>query len=179
MRPATCVLIAGALAAGKSTVAHLLTARSGGCLVPVRHALERALGLVNADRRTLQEEGAALDRRTNGRWLVEHLLERSEDEPFLIVDSVRTLRQTIPILTRVPNASLVYLETDLTTRRQRFSIAARDDPVKRSMSFADAMRHPTEGEVTKLRPVANLAIDTNDLSPGEVVSEIENLLRQG
>lgn len=166
------VLIAGEIASGKSTVASMCADQTGGELVQVRHALARVLGVTNPNRRLLQEEGAALDRRTGGRWLLEYLQERLEVSSILVVDSMRTRRQTLPVLERLPDATLVYLDARPSTRRERFARSAFHDPVKRSMPFAMAMQHPTEVEVRTLRALAHLIITTDDLDAAGVVTEI-------
>lgn len=143
----------------------------------VREALSKVLAISVNDRNRLQQEGAALDRRTNGRWLAEFLLETQDVQQELVVDSVRTERQTIPILERVPGAFLAYLEASSETRRRRFDESAAADPVKRSMAFAEAMSHPTEQEVTRLRGHANIIIETDDLTADAVVAEIQLALQ--
>lgn len=95
-----CVLIAGQMGVGKTTVANLLASEINAVRVSVRQALAEVLGLGEAggDRRTLQEQGSRLDRRTRGRWLADFLTERMEREEDIVVDSVRTKRQCLPVL---------------------------------------------------------------------------------
>ncbi len=171
-----CLLIAGEIGAGKTTIAELLAHIEGGEVVRVRQALVEVLGLRNPDRKTLQEEGAALDQRTNGAWLVDFLFERLAGS-IVLVDSMRTERQTLPVLNHVPDAHLVYLQASVSTRRRRFSEAAANDPVKRFTSFERAMQHPTEQEVQKLRTIAEVVLETDEMTPEEVVSEVQRTLR--
>lgn len=174
-----CVLLAGAIASGKSTVAVSLANRMQGEVIRVRDALSAVLGVGIADRRTLQERGAELDRHTNGRWLMDYLEERLGGGTFLVVDSMRTKRQTLPVLEGIPDTILVYLEANGATRRQRFLSAAATDPLKRSMSLAEAMRHPTEREVSDLREMAHLVIETDAIDAEGVVDEIQGVLPSG
>jgi cytidylate kinase len=171
------ILIAGAIGSGKTTVAAALALALGGETVRVRNALADVLGVSNSDRIVLQESGADLDRRTNGRWLVEYIERRLEFAPLIVVDSMRTRLQTVPVLESFPSAFLAYLDARPETRRQRFELAKQTDLVKRSLAWTDAMRHPTEAAVAELRPLAHLRIETDGLESDRVVSEIIAALR--
>jgi RNase adaptor protein for sRNA GlmZ degradation len=147
----TCVLMSGQIAAGKTTVARLIAERRYGKLLRVRDALASMLDIDPADREILQREGAALDARTQGRWLVERVLEDLDRTPFVVVDAMRTERQTLPLLNLVPNVDLIYLEAHPATRRDRYALSARTDPAKRRIPFEQAMAHGTELDVQRLR----------------------------
>lgn len=167
-----CVLLAGQIACGKSSVASEFAARTGGMHVRVRNALAQTLGTTPDDRHRLQVEGADLDRRTNGMWLVEYLEALRDEHDAIVVDAMRTERQTLPVLRSLPSL-LVYLEASPETRRRRFMDAvAAGDPVKRSMSLSEAMRHPTESDVLQLRRRATLVISTDDMSVEDTVKEL-------
>jgi hypothetical protein len=166
------LLVGGQIAAGKTTVATGVAQRSGAELVKVREALQTIVGGAGWDRRRLQVEGASLDRRTNGRWLLEFITERAESSGRIVVDAARTRRQTEPILTSMGNSRLVYLAASETTRRARFAIAQASDTVKRSMAFEDAMAHGTEVESVDLLAMAHWVIPTDDLSAGGTVDAV-------
>ncbi len=167
----SCILIAGQIAAGKSSVARGVAEATGSELVLVRVALAEVLGLRDADRTTLQVEGAALDKRTNGRWLVEYLQERIL-LGSVVVDSMRTARQTTPVLEWVPGAVLIYLDASTAARRFRFKESAISDPVKRSLNFERSMEHETEREARALRSMAHLIVETDSLTLDETVKEV-------
>jgi adenylosuccinate synthase len=173
----SCILIGGEIGAGKTATAELLGRRLAARVVRVREALEDVLGLREPDRRALQEEGAALDRRTQGRWLLEYLLEQAETERTLIVDAVRTERQTIPILDRLPDTKLVYLSAHPSVRRHRYLEAAASDPLKASTPFEKAVAHPTEVEVRRLSSIADVLVETNEISVARAVETILAELR--
>lgn len=166
-----CILLSGAIGAGKSTVARALAAPLSCEVVSVRYALAELIGVDPNDRASLQQRGAELDRRTNGRWLYEYLATRLESTS-VVVDSLRTRRQAIPILERIGTSFLVYLDARPETRRHRFELSAREDLAKRSLSLPEAMRHPTETEVVAVGPVSQLFIETDGLTVEEVVAEI-------
>ena len=169
------VLMAGPIAAGKSTVARLVMQSLGGTTVVVREALHHALGAVELDRHELQRLGADLDQRTRGRWLVDYL-EQIEVGP-LVVDSLRTVRQTVPILDHFVDARLVYVNAHEETRRRRYRSAGEVDKIKRAAPFDDAMNHPTELQVSQLIPLAHVYLETDDLTAEETMREVLKGLR--
>lgn len=172
----TALLISGEIATGKTAVAVQLADVTVARLVKVREALGEVLGIDARDRLTLQVQGADLDRRTNGRWLRDYIRDRHEPNAQLVIDALRTRRQTVPILEGIVDSRLIYLEAHEETRRHRYAEAAATDPVKASLDFDTAMHHPTETEVRLLRPMAHLVIATDDLSVAAVVSEIVSTL---
>lgn len=159
---------------GKTTVSQLLVRELNATRLSVRGALTEVLnlGATATDRKTLQEEGARLDRRTKGRWLAEFLAERIELHHDLIVDSVRTKRQCLPVLEQISDSVLVYLDGNMDTRRERFIESAVSDPVKQSMPFDRASKYATEEDVVDLKPIAQLVIPTDSMTPAQVVDEI-------
>lgn len=170
-------MISGGIASGKTTVAEGLAEAFGAQHVRVRQALIEVLDIRTADRRALQVDGAALDRRTNGRWLLEYLQHHAERYDRVVVDSVRTRRQTVPVLEGFSDARLVYLDVTKETQAHRFALAAVSDPVKASMDLAKALSHSTEAEVERLRPLADLVVQSDDLTATETVDEIIRALR--
>lgn len=165
------VLVGGQIAVGKSVTAHGIAVRGGAVLVEVRRALEGILGGSDWDRRRLQLEGADLDRRTQGKWLLDYVMVVSERATRVVVDAARTRRQAEPILEGGFGARLVFLAASEGTRRRRYRWAQEYDAVKRSMSFDEAMSHATESEASTLRAMADFVIETDDLSIDGVVDE--------
>lgn len=166
------ILMSGAIATGKTAVSERLAVAMPADLVRVRAALATVLGIDGNDRATLQREGADLDRRTRGRWLRDYLDPYCAPGLSAVVDSLRTELQTLPVLEAVVDSRLVFLEAHESTRRARYAQAAYSDPVKASLDFDTAMRHPTEGRAGTLRAMAHLIVQTDDLSPDEVAATI-------
>jgi P-loop ATPase family protein len=171
-RDAQLVLFGGQIAAGKTAAARGVAERGGSRLVLVRRALEEILGGVDWDRRRLQIEGAALDERSHGRWLLDYLLQVLDADGRVVVDAARTRRQVEPIMDAVPTARLIFLAASESTRRRRYRQAAAVDPVKRTTPFDEAMAHPTESEALTIRAMASLVINTDELTGEEVVDEV-------
>jgi cytidylate kinase len=174
----TCVLLSGAIGAGKTTVANLLATNRGAKMVRVRSALAEVLGVDVDNRLALQEEGARLDQLTDGRWLADYLIQLCAEFPELVVDSLRTERQTRHVVANVGKCFLVYLDATTATRERRFAQSEMSDPVKRSMPLSEAMTHPTEREVLAIRDYADLIIETDKLRAEEVVLEVQRALTE-
>jgi RNase adaptor protein for sRNA GlmZ degradation len=134
--------------------------------------LQDVLGGADWDRRRLQREGADLDRRTRGTWLMRYLETRSDLTERLIVDAVRTRRQAEPILNAALGARLIFLGASEDTRRRRYTLAQRTDPLKRPTGFDEAMAHPTETQAAELRSMAHFVIETDDLDVDGVAAEL-------
>jgi cytidylate kinase len=167
-----CVLLAGQIGVGKTTVASGLAETLNCPVVRVRSALALALGIPSNDRLGLQKEGAELDRRTNGAWLAQFVEELDLQNDYVVIDSLRTQKQTTPFLERL-GGTLVYLDAPLEIRKKRFLGASTSgDLVKSSTSFDESMRHPTELGVVDLRRPAELLIDSGEMSVFDTVSAI-------
>jgi hypothetical protein len=171
----TVLLIAGAIATGKTAAADGLALRLDAELMRVRNALHDVLGIDVRDRQALQRRGADLDTRTSGRWLRDYIGERHDTSRDLVVDALRTRRQTLPILEALVDSRLVFLEAHEETRRARYAQAAASDPLKASVDFETAMHHPTETEVHNLRPLSHVVVATDDLT---VVGVVDEVMRQ-
>lgn len=165
------VLVAGPIAAGKTTYSLALASQLGATRLSVRQALLDALGAAELTRAELQRQGADLDQRTNGRWLLHLIHEQQDTAPNLVIDSLRTRRQTLPLLADLQSSVLIYLDAHDGTRRKRYEQAAFSDPVKATVTYTDAINHPTERQVTRLKPLAHLILETDDLTPAETVRE--------
>jgi len=171
------VLVGGQIAAGKTSAASGVATRGGAELILVRQALEQILGGANWDRRRLQQEGADLDRRSNGKWLLDFIVAGSDRRNRVVVDAARTRRQVEPILEAGVGARLIFLVASETTRRARYALAQATDSVKRSTPFDAAMSHETEREAATLRAMADIVIETDDLAIAGVVDECCAALR--
>jgi predicted kinase len=169
---AEVLLIGGQIASGKTALANSLVDSAPCELIRVRQALQQVLGGAKWDRQRLQREGAALDARTRGRWLLAYLREQTELGGRWVVDAVRTRRQVEPVLDNLTGSKLVYLRAHESTRRQRYTRGQATDPVKRSVSFDEAMRHSTEQGVHVLAEMAHLVIDTDDLTLEEMCGSV-------
>jgi len=170
------VALSGGIAVGKTVTAELLAARYGGTHLRVRQALADAAHVDITDRLGLQREGASLDVRTDGAWLSDYIEEHHPDDGLLLVDSIRTRRQGRPLLDRLADAHLVYLQAHAATRRVRYNLGAEQDSLKASVPFDDATAHETELRADEVRDLAELTLDTDDLDVSGVAREIGDAL---
>lgn len=168
----TVLLMSGAIATGKTAAAAEIARLQPTQLIKVRDALAELLGLEPRDRLTLQRRGADLDRRTAGRWLRDYIQEHRQPGVFIVIDALRTEQQTLPILESLTDSRLVFLEAHETTRRARYAQGAKSDPVKASVNFETAMHHVTETEVQRLRAMAHVVVETDELDPSSVAEEV-------
>lgn len=149
---------------------------AGARVLSARSLLLKMAG-AREERSSLQAIGQSIDQRTNGRWLAYALLEQLEgNDGLLVVDAVRTVRQTLPALEAVVGSRLVYLDASEQTRRRRYSESAKIDVVKAHSDFDISQRHQTERNVPALKPLAHLVIETDDLSLDTTCDEIRRAL---
>jgi len=165
------VLLSGEIAVGKTTIAADLATELGGIHLRVRQALAQIVGVPLDDREALQREGAELDARTRGRWLRNFVEETIAPCEAAVIDSLRTRRQTIPLL-GLPDSHLIHLTADLETRRRRYREAAGTDALKARVPFERATAHETERLADALRDLAELVVPTEGLSVREVCDVI-------
>lgn len=170
------VLLAGEIAAGKSTIASFLSAETGCGIVHVRDALRKTVGLETMNRTALQQAGADLDLATSGHWLLDYLVERTSAGGRWVVDSVRTPRQTRVVLGNIPGSKLVYIVASPEARRQRYSTGRETDPMKRASPLDRAMDHPTERAVRKLRQMADLVVQSDKTTASDLSRVIQTWL---
>jgi len=175
----TVILVSGAIATGKTAAATALTTRLGADMIKVREVFRQMLGVDGRDRQVLQQRGADLDKRTNGLWLRDYIVEHRQPSRDLVVDALRTRRQTLPILEAIVDSRLVFFEAHEVRRRERYAAAAATDPLKASIDFDTAMHHPTEAQVLNLRPLAQAIVATDELTIDEVTDEVLRQLHLG
>lgn len=166
------VALSGGIAVGKTVTAELLAVQYGGTHLRVRQALADTAHVDITDRLALQREGASLDVRTNGTWLADFINEHLPDDGLVIVDSIRTRRQGRPLLDRLADAHLVYLQAHPATRRIRYNLGAEQDSLKASVPFDAATAHETEVHADEVRDLAELTLDTDDLEVSAVAQAI-------
>jgi adenylosuccinate synthase len=169
------VVLSGPIGAGKSTLAGEFERRYGALRVNSRELLRKRAGTEGMDRQPLQAAGEALDQSTGGRWLAEGVQEALRHPAvrpeLVVVDAARISRQ-IDDLRRIPGARVVHVhlraaEEALAARYQHRRAQAPADTER--ASFEQARAHPVEQGVESLSSVAELVLDTAQLSPEAVL----------
>jgi shikimate kinase len=168
------VLLAGPIAVGKTSLAEGISESLPAELIRVRVVLSEMIGVPLNDRRRLQIEGAAFDIRTGGRWLLNYLQDSdvTDSNRHMVVDALRTIRQTEPLLLGLSESILVYLAASEAVRAHRYRAGAQGDPLKRDLTFRDALRHETEARSAELASLAHIFIETDGLTAAEVLAEV-------
>jgi adenylosuccinate synthase len=173
------LLLSGAIAAGKSSVADRLVAdrdfvriRSSGYLRDVAAVRE-----LPTDRTALQELGDALDRETDFRWVVDAVaipqMERSPEARF-VFDSVRKPRQVAHFRNAVSTAVFhVFLSASEEVLRERYQQRQRDLGTE-GPTYEDAARHPNEVAARSLVSIADEVIDITSKTPEQICEEVFN-----
>lgn len=172
--------LSGGIAVGKSTVAAEIARRCADVeVVSVRAVLRDVLELPDADRATLQREGAALDVASRGRWLAAYLSTVDQDQPdrVIVVDSFRTRLQYLAVADSLADVRLVHLRATEATRRSRYEASAGADRLKKDVGWSTAVSHVTERQADELASDATLVVDTDTLSPGDVAERALSGLR--
>jgi predicted kinase len=162
------ILLAGRIAAGKSTLALELQALTDASIISTRQILAELSGISLTNRQDFQQFGAALDQRTAGKWLRDYVLSRGENSYLTIIDSVRTLKQAAAAIHDLNDARIIYVDASEATRRNRYISASLTDPIKAGIDFDAAAAHTIEIEAVGLRPLASTIVTTDGKEPFEV-----------
>ena len=166
------LLLSGAVAAGKSTIAGALLNEDG--YVSIRSgAYLRGLAAssgIDASRLNLQELGDRKDAETDYAWLIDEVAapliqERAVHSRWLL-DCVRKARQVELFRRRFPgqilHAHLTAPEDEL--RRRYDERVARGGEYMGATPYEIAVAHPNEQQARSLGSIADIVLDTTDAS---------------
>jgi len=165
------VLLSGSVASGKSTLALRLQDRFGFAIVKTWQLLKNVKPEVEMERNSLQELGEELDRKTNGKWVVEELdkVVRANPDGSYVIDAVR-IRDQIDAI-RHGFGSIVkhiHLEAPHETLVKRYKDRT-DKPIKEFTSYEEVLKSKTEQAVPELADAADIVVDTNRNTPDDVL----------
>jgi gluconate kinase len=154
------LLLGGAIASGKSTIASGLRERGWVSAGTGTFLHDRLVSSgATPSRHALQELGDALDAETDFRWpLLQVLQPRLAAEPHTtrwLVDAVRKRGQLEHFRDHFPGAvRFVFVDLPLEERRRRFLARAAET----EESFFEATSHPNEVEASSLGASADLVV---------------------
>lgn len=119
-------------------------------------------------RKDAQIQGDKLDEDTQGRWVAAAIASRLRSPEMqgveaVVVDSAKIDDQLTGLREAFESVFHVHLHAPIEVLRDRFS--SRDRDTDASISFDDALSHPTEAAVQELRGKADVLIDTSRLPP--------------
>lgn len=164
---APLLVLSGPIASGKSTLAKKLKRYHQAMYVTTRSPLNKATQLPNPGRQELQDAGTHLDRSTNGAWVLNHLQQMALTEPYtplIVLDCIRNRIQLGPITQNWPAPTLhVHLTATPDILVQRYTQRGDELP------HTQALHHPAEQGIAELELLADLVVDTSDISPDQIV----------
>ncbi len=175
--PVSIVVLSGAVATGKTTLAEQLVERYGAHRIGSHELLIARLPAgAPRDRTALQRFGESLDRDSGGRWLADAVAvaaSRQPEDALIVVDSARILGQIEALRQafgrRITHVHLYAPDDELRRRYRRRR--ARDLP-----SYDDVRRNPTEAAIDSLIGEADVVIDTSrSTSPDVAVRAASHL----
>jgi adenylosuccinate synthase len=171
------VLLSGPVSAGKSSLARNLQRRFNASLLKTKALITELLPKVNPDRRSLQEAGERLDRRTGGNWISTELnkvILNDQSIRLLVVDSVRIVKQ----VTRIRQSGWPTLHVHLTAAREVLErrYQKRGKRSAEVETYAALSRSETERNVERLAAIADVVIETNRCSVEDVYTRVASRL---
>lgn len=167
------VVLSGAIASGKSTLAKGLRDRHGFSHFSSSSRLRELANLgVDADRAALQAFGEQLDNSNPG-WIAEALArDIGKSDGFRIVvdaarqlEQIQAIRDALPIQHRVFH---IHLDASEETLRSRY--ARRGEKTE----FGQARAHSIESKVYELASSADLVIDTNRCTQQDTLARVSH-----
>lgn len=166
----TVVVLTGAVAAGKTSLAQRLNERYGAQVVKSRDLLVRMLRESDNPARTkLQEFGQELDRNTAGHWLADAVSIASSTyggEGLIVVDAARTLDQLASLREAFGRRVVhVHLATPSAELERRYEGRNRE---RAEPEYAAVRADPLEASVDQLSRDADVVIDTARSTPDDV-----------
>ena len=181
-KPLQIVVLSGAVASGKSTLANTLADRKRGVIIKTRDLILERLPRTKVERASLQRAGEKLDQADGGLWVQEalaRLVEKHQRQNdtcrFFVIDSVRIrgqiegIRQAFPAFTHH-----IHLEAPNEELAQRF--AARADVTDGNTTYDDVLKNKTERNIGDLSELADIVVNTARCSAEEVCIRASALL---
>ena len=167
------ILLSGPVSSGKSTLAKGLASRYGMAICKTIDFLRGKIATnLAGNRKILQSEGEALDRRTGGKWVLNALsayLRAKPETSAVIVDAVRIAGQIQAIREAfgqiVTHVHLTAPEDEL---RKRYTKRTKIKP-EGVTDYAEVRANDTERQVETLADISDIVIDTNRCNEDDVL----------
>ena len=162
--------LSGPVGSGKTTLAMGLS-QLGFEMLKTRNILVK--NAKTATRESLQKAGDALDRKTNGGWVLDalHELIRSESvKSMFVVDSIRIKEQVDAVRQAYGNVIHVHLTAPAGTLSDRY--AKRGKSKHESESYSKVRANRTEANIESLTATADIVIDTARSTESDVLSRV-------
>lgn len=180
---ASIVLLSGAIASGKSTLAKELTSRHGFQRLKSSDYLKAicAENSIEITRANLQKVGDDLDLDTGFKWLISEIaapqITSAPDQHRWLVDAVRKERQVERFRdafgSQVLHAHLWAPDEVLKLRYDQRRLAAGQDG---STTYAEAVAHPNEAASRALHDKADVSMNVHRISVVAAADAIAGLV---
>lgn len=172
--PNTILVLSGQVGAGKSTLARALSKRYDGHVISTHQLLRDRVGSrIQDERGAMQRAGERLDRRTDGRWVLEQarpLVAAMPTDALVIVDAVRIKAQVDALRDAYGTSVIhVHLTAPLEVLRKRYGRRRGHRGFTELSSYDEVRASATERQVRTLLEDADVAIDTDRCTPQDVV----------
>ncbi len=167
------ILLSGPISSGKSTLAKELAERYGMTIFKTNEVIKKRVRKELAqDRKVLQAEGERLHKKTRGRWVLEELIEWSNQlkpESDTVIDSVR-IKEQIHAIREAYGAKVihVHLTAPIDELEQRFN-KRRQQGREKDFQYSEVKSNPTEKQVEDLAEIADVVINTKRCTEQDVL----------
>lgn len=168
--PHKIILISGPVCSGKTRLANNLRKKFDAHVIRTRDILAKSGSIKRDDRLALQVEGERLDKKTEGRWVLEKLSQvasTAEEDLTFVVDSVKITEQISHIRSAYRSVTHIHLSASLEELERRYKRRYRkkhDVP-----SYAKVRENLTEQYVDSLGTIADVVINTDRCKEGDIL----------
>lgn len=158
--PEKIVLLSGAVSSGKTTLGNKLVQRFGFQRLKTKEVIQKKFPNIRNERKSLQDCGALLDRKTRGNWVrdeIQRFIEK-ETPKFLLIDAVRIEQQVDAIRKAYgPHVVHIHLEASPELLQERYN-DRHVEGFEELPSYTEVARHPIEKRIKKLKEIADVVI---------------------
>ena len=176
------IVLSGPVSSGKTTLSDSLEERFAAKVFKTRLFLLDLYTGLKSERTALQEYGEKLDKKHKGKWVCDGLLNfirtqlKDNEDHTIIVDAVRIKNQIAAIRKAFGNRVVhIHLDApyDELTRRYKHR---HSDRVTELASYDKVQENKTENNVTNLKKIADIFIDTKRCNKADVMVKVASQL---